>query len=267
MYALPNTPLTLTANIGDPSLTTVGMTLVNATDGSVVTPRTQTGIVETPAESGIYSTTITSPVTLGSYIAVFDVASAAPFVAVDFAVVTEVPYLADLPEGLLTRIKERTESDLSDDELVRIASEARVEIVRLYGADATGDPITERVRSGAASFQTSQRIDSSQPVTITADSSVVDASTYHIIHGGRLVKRIGSALPRWYGDVQITYTPQSDNQQRDEATIKLVSLALEYRGGTRYDSAGDASQGYAIYTDERNAILRELAPHRSFMVA
>jgi hypothetical protein len=65
--------------------------------------------------------------------------------------------------------------------------------------------------------------------------------------------------------VQITYTPVSDGNQRQEAIIKLVQLAVQY-DGTSNLRIGDYSQANLSYQAERDRILQGLAARKGFLL-
>lgn len=263
-YVFPNQSFTAVFNIGEPGLTTVGVTVVNAETGAEITARSTVGVIETPAGSGIYSKTADAPSTEQTYIAIADVDGDAPFAAYDFVVATEIPFIEDIPDGLLDRFKERVETDIDDDELVRMLIEARTEIALRYGPGAV--EVEEYVEGRTRSIAPARIVDATEALTVTEDGTELETTDYRIENGGRTLVRTvdgqSSFNLRWGDEVKLEYTPFDDTAQRDESTIKLASLALQYEGGRRYDRVGDASAGYAVWSDERNSILRELSSRK-----
>lgn len=184
--------------------------------------------------------------------------------------------------ALLDRVKERIETDMSDAELSLMITEIQAEIVRRHGAIAeeTFQAEGDRDLWGQGRLLTLVRpIDTAQPLAVVEvdaadEETTLAADDYRVLHGGRTLERLRTGTNgrrEWQSLVRVTYTPESDQAQRDEVTIKLVELDLSYRGLVKSERAGDyASAGAmspAAYTDERDALLQQLAPRRGLQVA
>lgn len=172
--------------------------------------------------------------------------------------------------ALLDRVRERVESDLSDDELLAMIAEATAEIENAWGPNA--ETRAEYLTGGARTLTLFRPADAAEPITVTENGTALDSSTYALAHGGRTIRRLQSAAwpsgrACWGSEVVVTYTVQDTQAQRDEATIKLVGLAAEYRGGLRADRIGDSSSNYAVWAEERDMLLARLAPWSSFTMA
>lgn len=77
---------------------TVGVQILNADDGSVVTARTTAGIVESPAGSGIYGVRLVAPIVAGQYLVVWDTGTIGPSTtAEDELLVTSSQVASGLP--------------------------------------------------------------------------------------------------------------------------------------------------------------------------
>lgn len=184
--------------------------------------------------------------------------------------------------ALLDRVKARVETDLSDSELQAIIDANVAEIERRFGAIAEFSHIAEGDRDvlGQGRLLTIPRpIDTGQPITVVETAcddseTTLDAGDYRVLHGGRSLERLRSgpnARDEWASLVTVTYTPVSDQAERDEVTIALVQLDLSYRGLDKQESAGDYSRAGSVTADaypaEREALLQRLAPRRGLMVA
>ena len=271
-YVLPSHSFTAVFNIGETGLT-VPVSLIDASDASVVAAETSVGVLETPAGSGIYSYTFAAvPATVGTYIAVANPDGAAPMVAVEFIVATDIPYIDDVPDGLIDRIRERIETDLTDDELVRIAITAQQMIVARWGADP--DALTPEVvyLEGHSRTLTMLRpIDITEDVTITECDTVLTADDdYRIQHGGRTLVRLADGKVTnphaiWGRDIKVEYVPKSDASSRTEATINLVQLAVTYEA-VAVRNVGDVQTTHVRMVQEREQILNSLSPRPGLLM-
>lgn len=188
--------------------------------------------------------------------------------------------------ALLDRCRERIETDLSDAELLRIIDEANSEIILRFGPHADPSrPINITVRGQARYLDLARPIDITQTVLVVEaaqwweteyewwtfggeDSVTLGSTDYRVLNGGRTLERLASgANPRvWWGrTVLITYTPVTDGNQRQEAIIKLVQLAVQF-DGTSNLRVGDYSQANLSYQGQRDQILQGLAPRKGFLL-
>jgi hypothetical protein len=181
-----------------------------------------------------------------------------------------------LAATVLERVLRRVETDLDPEEVQDMVDEALVAIEDLYGPPADpGNPITVYRRGGGRIIDPGRPIDVAQAVAITetaawdwwwggATSVVLAPTDYRITNRGRTIERLHTgAYPRWsWGrDVTITYTPVNDADARQETTIKLVLLNIQYQG-LNSQSAGDVSQSFVNYQQERDRLLGALSPRK-----
>lgn len=206
----------------------------------------------------------------------------------EMLVLTETGTVAVLPSALLDRVKARVESDLSDAELQALITEAQDAIADRYGPAAGAGAITvtidggtrtlDLVRPAAAITSVTEHLGSVADAALDDwageiyedTQTVLAAGDYRIRNGGRTLERIftgPNARARWGTRIDIVYTPVSDQTRRDEVTIKLVALAVEYEGvvdrrvgDTMTTHAVRGGGGGTIYQDEREQLLGSLAP-------
>lgn len=192
-----------------------------------------------------------------------------------------------MPTSLTDRVKRRVETDVGDEELGFMITDAQTEIRTRYGPDADSEhPITTDFPGRRRKLDLLRPIDTDEGVTVREFLAVWDSSEseldisdndFRVWNGGRTLERLtsGSNPRRFWGDrVEVTYVPVSDQAQRDEATIKLVLLAIEYDGYAERtvgdvksvhgrSQTGTTSTGF---TEEREAILRSLAPRGGLLI-
>lgn len=100
IWAAPGTSFEATSSNTTTGLTgTLGVRIMDG-QGATTTARVTTGIVETPASSGIYTATITAPSTAGSYTVVWDTGGGTPLFAVEDLQVTSTAPAAVSPSGV-----------------------------------------------------------------------------------------------------------------------------------------------------------------------
>lgn len=177
--------------------------------------------------------------------------------------------------ALIDRLKERVETDLQDDELSEIIAEAQATIAERYGSD--GAERTETFEGGAPALDFVVPIDTTKAVTVTEyrqmpwgeESVLLAGDDWRSWYGGRTLERLATgtnAASHWAARVDVTYTPVSRAALRDEATLKLCALSIEYRP-LASESAGDHSETKLRYDEERERILRSLAPRGGMIFA
>lgn len=196
--------------------------------------------------------------------------------------------------ALLDRVKERIETDLSDGELSNLITEAQAEITRVCGPVADpAQPITVMRRGLRAFIWLARPLDQAHPVTITEttpewpigtmppypaislpDPVVLDDNDWRAWGTGRSLQRLATGThphTLWAPSIEVSYVPLDDTPQRDEITIKLVQLSLEYEGvlerrvgdtqtvhGIRSTGSGGGSP--LVYADERDRLINSLLP-------
>lgn len=183
--------------------------------------------------------------------------------------------------AVLDRLKLRVETDLTDAELQLMIDAEVAEIIARFGAIAE---IT-KLENGQRHFITlHRRIDEAETIAIveispgntsaTANRTTLSSDDYRITNGGRTIERLidgTNGRQLWSDLVEFTYTPVSDQNRRDEAVVKLVTLSITYQGLDKQESVGDFSRGGSVtadaYTKEREALLNTLAPRGRLVMA
>ena len=178
--------------------------------------------------------------------------------------------------ALFDRVRDRTETDLSDDELQAMIDEAVAEIERRFGVNAA---LTKTHRGDLRVLTLWRPIDEALAIAVVeingADEELtLDATDYRVLDGGRTLQRLTTGTngrARWDRLVKITATPIDDAKQREEVVIKLVTIDLSYRGLDKQSRAGDWQAAGSVtadaYAREREAMLSLLAPRRGLQVA
>lgn len=180
--------------------------------------------------------------------------------------------------GLLERIQHRVETDVVPDELEALIAEAQDEIAATHGPVRSVTPITVDLRGGGTSLDITRPIDTAEDVEVieydsleaTADDTTLSATDFRIVNGGRTIERVNGGPNSgvlWAPRVTVAYIPVDDTAKRDEVTIKLVMLALDYNSGRRYDRIGDASAGYADYQTDRSRLIASLSHRPGLLMA
>lgn len=168
--------------------------------------------------------------------------------------------------ALLDRVKERIETSLLDPELQLLIDEANGAIIARHGPNADpAAPIILYLEGGGALLDFIRPVDTLATVTIVetvgdADTTLA-ATDWRALNRGRTLERLDAgANPRQHwGRAKITYVPVNDGNERQEAIIKLVQLAIEFEG-VASRKVGDHQQANADYERERERILCQLNP-------
>lgn len=175
--------------------------------------------------------------------------------------------------ALIDRVKERIETSLLDPELQRLIDEANLDVITRWGPDAAAQ--TVQLRGGTPFLDVLRSIDTAAAITIkervsaTADLTTLAANDYRVLYRGRTIERLRTgtnARTIWGDEIEVTYTPISDGNQRQEVIIKLVQLAVEFKGVSG-EKVGDVSTNYADYWEERDRLLKSLGPRPGLMMA
>lgn len=169
--------------------------------------------------------------------------------------------------ALLDRVKERLNPQLSDSEVQALIAEASDEILRRYGPAVGEEAITATFSGGNTSLFLERPLDPEKTVEVVEiDGDVettLDAGDYRVWNGGRLLERLSTganARSRWANLVTLSYFPIDDTSKRDEVTIKLVKLSIDYEGGVSREDIDGYSTTFSDYTKERESLLASLAP-------
>ena len=247
---------TFECTVDSPTTGLVGTITVKIEDGigATVTPATTSGIVESPAGSGIYNATLTAPVTGGYYVVVWDDGTHTP--AGMTAESVEVTSTAVSP-GTLS-IRDHIETGLSDDALNELVAQMTAEVESRFGTD---DPMTV-IRAG--DFGTIIRLQRpASSITSVVEKSrnfetieTLDPTLYTLSSGGRTLYRHQCT---WSPVVVITYTPVPEAAMREGMIVDLVKLALAFNG-LESETIGDYSyqvsdNSAAGYESRRQQIL------------
>lgn len=164
--------------------------------------------------------------------------------------------------ALLDRVKERIETDLTDGELNLMIAEQQAEITKRYGA--TGE-ITVDLSGRRRAVDLIKPLDQGETITVlefaneiasSGSGTTLLATEYRVLNAGRTIQRLDQDFEVL---VRVTYTPTDDQAQRDEITIKLVQLAIQYEALTS-DAVGDSTIGHVDQHNEREMLLSELSP-------
>lgn len=189
--------------------------------------------------------------------------------------------------ALIDRVKERTGTDLSDDELNAMITGITAEIEARFGPAGeitvtSGDP-ADRHR-WRRTLKLSRPIEAAEPIAIVeidpSDTGQAEAeialvaADFRVLDGGRTLQRLsggphGHAF--WAPMVRLTYTPLGQAAAREEVTIKLIQLDLTYRGLLKSERAGDYQWSGSVasdsYTTERENLLASLASGARLVMA
>lgn len=189
--------------------------------------------------------------------------------------------------ALLDRVKERSGSDLSDQELESIILAIVAELDAHPRLGPAG-PITKEIGDPSdphSRFFHTLRVAppiGAGPLTITeldpgnsgdpGAETVLMQGDYRVLHDGRTIQRLTSGpngRTYWAPLVRITYTPAGVSAAaRDEAVIKIAMIDLSYRGGMKSERAGDYSitlSGDPVA--DREAVIAGLVPASGFLIA
>lgn len=173
--------------------------------------------------------------------------------------------------ALIDRVKERTGTDLGDQELQAMIDAIAGEIDERFGPSGAstvflGDPLD---RDGwRQTLRLPGIIDQAQPVVVievlpgnsgeAAAETELSADDYRVLHGGRTLQRLtggpnGRAF--WAPMVRITFTPREAAGVRDEAVIRIMQLdtAGQAAAGLKSERAGDYSWTAATGTERAEA--------------
>lgn len=173
----------------------------------------------------------------------------------------------------LATIRKIVETDLDDTALGVIANAEYDDLIARYGGD---DAITATLRGwhqDLVFFIPIETVDEVEEVAhyggvVTTTS--VDTSDYLLLHGGRVLRRIGSGISpswRWGEMVNITYTPISRDNLRNRVHCDLIKLALQHNGA-REEWFGDYRMKFgASYHTTREQLMRQMAPNRGMILA
>lgn len=175
--------------------------------------------------------------------------------------------------AILDRVRERSETDLTDDELTLLITDVQDEILARFGAIAS---ITVEKDGGSRVLDLGRPINTGLSITIVEHTDyprgtttvTLAASDYDVRNSGRTLQRLASGTngaDYWAPKVSVTYTPVDDQDQRDEVTVKVVLLSIEY-DATGSKRVGDTSSQSLDYRRERERLISSLSPRRGALI-
>ena len=183
--------------------------------------------------------------------------------------------------SILSRVQERTQTDLSTTEIQLMIDEVNQDIISKYGPHADpSNPITVLVPGWRHAIVLPRAIDITQTIAVTeisegvmGYSSIVLASNdYRIWPPGYKVERLSYGTNpglwptnTWGEKIQFTYVPVNDGDQREEVIVKIVVIGIQY-DAFKQSAVGDISGQTSDYTTERNNLLDSLAPRHGLLV-
>lgn len=165
--------------------------------------------------------------------------------------------------ALIDRVKERIESDLSDEELQAMIDSLLAEIDQRYGpsSDLMTTDLFSELRDRKY-LRLPRRVESVDSIIEreAEEDKILSANDYRISHRGRLIERLSKGdnpAQAWAPKVRITFTPVSDVAPREEVVIQLVQLQVNNPGLTS-ETKGDWSASYSDVDQRRGRILASL---------
>lgn len=181
-------------------------------------------------------------------------------------------------------VRDRKETDMSDDTIQALIDTAEADIVARYGPYAQDTPITIQRFGHCKTINIERPIDSGTVIEITETAgtaeTTLDDDDYRLWTGGRWLERLHTGTNprhRWPELVAVTYTPIDDTIERTEVACKLVILSIEYEGvieatagdtaithGTR--STGSGGESPLLFVEERERLLESLMPRGQVML-
>lgn len=181
--------------------------------------------------------------------------------------------------AIIDRVKKRVETDLDDTELQLMIDEANQDVIAKFGPHADpSNPITVHLEGRRKKIVLSRPIDITQSVVIKElfveyglgpTPYTIEALDYRIWPNGLVLERLitgPNAWSHWADQVEVTYVPVNDGDQREEVIIKLVILSLQYEGVSD-STVGDISENNLDYNAERGKLLNSLAPRGGLYMA
>jgi hypothetical protein len=167
-------------------------------------------------------------------------------------------------------LRARVETDLDDDTLQRILDAAEKSVERSAG-NAVSETQTESDAFGNQWISINRRSTSFTSVKErrrhSSDQVTLSSNDYRKVGPNKVLRLTNGDNPAgyWGKEVEVIYVPEVDVASRDEATLKLCHLSIEYRA---YESekSGDWQGVQKEYNAARRAVLREIREGRSPIV-
>lgn len=184
--------------------------------------------------------------------------------------------------ALLDRLKERFETDLSDAELQAILDAITAEIEERFGAEGEITVVLDSDRDlkpHKRYHKLDRPIDTGETVTVVettpgnsgtvADQTTLSANDFRVVHGGQTIERLitgDNPSQHWAELVTVTYTPVSQQKQRDEVTIQVAQIQIQSRG-LNSERAGDYQATHLDLTAESEKLLMTLQRNHGLVMA
>jgi hypothetical protein len=181
--------------------------------------------------------------------------------------------------AIIDRVKERTETDLTDAELQLMIDEANQDVIARFGPHADPAlPITVRLEGLRKNLVVDRPIDINNPITVMEYITyydwgetviTLDPLDYRIWPLGYQLQRLQTGPnPRscWQDTVTIEYVPVNDGDQREEVIVKLVIIGIQFDAFSN-QTVGDTSAVTQDYQQQRKSLLRTLGPRHGMEIA
>jgi hypothetical protein len=168
----------------------------------------------------------------------------------------------------VAQLHEHLETDLPDSALQRILDSEENELILRHGAHATASELLPGQGEWLVLSRPAASI-TSITETIGDDATVLAADDYELWGGLRLKREDDGTNPRecWGDTAAVVYVPASQVAQRTLVLVNLCRLAIVYTGlASEAVGSGDHSETALVYNQERERLLRSLAP-RSLVFA
>lgn len=162
----------------------------------------------------------------------------------------------------LAGLREHIGDGPSDAVLTDLLAAAQAAITARYGSDTASR--SEYLRPFGQWVRLSRP--ASAISSVIEGGTTVDAAEYEIWSQADYVRRLDSSgnVSAWTGWVEVTYTPTSEDAERDRVTIALVDLDINRHPGLTGITVGPWSEQYTqddeSYRKAREAILSSLRP-------
>ena len=169
-------------------------------------------------------------------------------------------------------VRTHVETDLTDPALTRLNDDADATVIERFGPLDTD---TEQffVNSGDYPNGRDKFINlSRKPANVTSiteqffdnAATVLSADDYELV--GSQLRRLDTGTNPgtvWGHVVNVVFVPYDTTKTRKVVIIDLIKLEVEYRGLSS-EAAGDYKMSAPKYHDEKEAILKRLAPRLGF---
>lgn len=166
----------------------------------------------------------------------------------------------------LVDLKARVESDLDDEVLQRIL-DSNLESVERSAGNADSE-VEHHEALGTRDIVVSRPIASVDQVVEryrrSSDPVTLSANDYRLVGKYKLYRMTDGDNPAssWGREVEVTYTPEVDQQVRDRMTLDLCLIDVEFSAWQRWGS-GDWDGDQSDWKSRRREVLAHLREGRS----